>query len=47
MIAARIRTGPKVDAGTVTHTVKDGKNILTLSDAFKVPVCPREIWKTP
>jgi hypothetical protein len=33
-------SGVKVNAGTVTHTVKDGKNVLTLSDDFKVPDTP-------
>jgi len=29
--------GAKANTGTVTHMVKDGKNILTLSDDFKTP----------
>ncbi len=28
-----------------THTVKDGKNILTLSDDFKVPEAPDLHWQ--
>jgi len=38
-------SGAKVNAGTVTHTVKDGKNILTLSDDFKVPDTPDPHWQ--
>ena len=37
--------GPKANAGTVTHMVKDGKNILTLSDDFKVPETPDPHWQ--
>src|SRR5215468_3255402 len=37
--------GPKANTGTVTHTVKDGKNILTLSDDFKVPGTPDPHWQ--
>jgi hypothetical protein len=37
--------GPKADTGTVTHAVKDGKNILTLSDDFKVPGTPDPHWQ--
>jgi hypothetical protein len=37
--------GPKANTGTVTHTVKDGKNILTLSDDFKVPETPDPHWQ--
>ncbi len=32
--------GPKANQGTVTHSKKDGKNILTLSDDFVVPDTP-------
>ena len=38
-------SGAKVNAGTVTHTVKDGKNVLTLSDDFKVPDTPDPHWQ--
>jgi hypothetical protein len=38
-------SGAKVNAGTVTHSVKDGKNILTLSDDFKVPDTPDPHWQ--
>lgn len=37
--------GPKANTGTVTHTVLDGKNILTLSDDFKVPGTPDPHWQ--
>ena len=37
--------GPKADTGNVTHAVKDGKNILTLSDDFKVPGTPDPHWQ--
>src|SRR5262245_3567137 len=29
-------SGAKVNGGTVTHSMKDGKDVLTLSDDFKV-----------
>ena len=38
-------TGPKVNAGTVTHTVKDGKHVLTLSSDFQVPDTPDPHWQ--
>ncbi len=37
--------GPKANTGTVTHTVKDGKNILTLSVDFVVPGTPDPHWQ--
>src|SRR5882757_3674228 len=37
--------GAKANTGTVTHTVKDGKNILTLSEDFKVPGTPDPHWQ--
>ena len=37
--------GAKANTGTVTHAVKDGKNILTLSDDFKVPGTPDPHWQ--
>jgi len=37
--------GRKVNAGTVTHTVKDGKNVLTLSSEFQVPDTPDPHWQ--
>jgi len=36
--------GPKANKGTVTHTKKDGKNVLTLSDDFVVPDTPDPHW---
>jgi hypothetical protein len=38
-------SGAKVNGGTVTHTIKDGKSILTLSDDFKVPDTPDPHWQ--
>ena len=37
--------GAKANTGTVSHSVKDGKNILTLSDDFKVPGTPDPHWQ--
>jgi len=37
--------GPKANTGTVTHSVVDGKNVLTLSDDFKVPAAPDPHWQ--
>src|SRR5712691_11839054 len=37
--------GAKANTGTVSHTVKDGKNVLTLSDDFKVPGTPDPHWQ--
>ena len=37
--------GAKVNAGTVTHSMKDGKAVLTLSDDFKVPDTPDPHWQ--
>jgi len=38
-------SGAKVSAGTVTHSMKDGKAVLTLSDDFKVPDTPDPHWQ--
>lgn len=38
-------SGAKVNGGTVTHSMKDGKNVLTLSDDFKVPDTPDPHWQ--
>ena len=38
-------SGAKVNAGTVTHSVKDGKNVLTLSTDFQVPDTPDPHWQ--
>lgn len=37
--------GAKVNGGTVTHTMKDGKHVLTLSSDFKVPDTPDPHWQ--
>jgi hypothetical protein len=37
--------GGKVNGGTVMHSTKDGKDILTLSDDFKVPDTPDPHWQ--
>jgi hypothetical protein len=38
-------SGAKVNGGTVTHTVKNGKNILAVSDDFQVPDTPDPHWQ--
>src|SRR5687767_11156485 len=37
--------GAKVNDGTVTHTVVNGKHVLTLSADFKVPDTPDPHWQ--
>ena len=37
--------GPKANKGTVTHSIKDGKSVLTLSDDFVVPDTPDLYWQ--
>ena len=37
--------GPKASKGTVTHSVRNGKNVLTLSDDFVVPDTPDPHWQ--
>jgi len=37
--------GPKANGGTVTHTKDGDKNVLTLSDDFKVPDTPDPHWQ--
>jgi hypothetical protein len=37
--------GAKVNGGTVTHTVTNGKHVLTLSDDFQVPDTPDPHWQ--
>jgi hypothetical protein len=49
-IAADVHTsgkfaGPKANTGTVTHSIKDGKSVLTLSDDFVVPDAPDPHWQ--
>ena len=37
--------GVKVNGGTATHTKVNGKDVLTLSDDFKVPDTPDPHWQ--
>jgi len=37
--------GAKVNGGTVTHSKEGAKNVLTLSDDFKVPDTPAPHWQ--
>ena len=37
--------GPKANKGTVTHSTKDGKSVLTLSNDFVVPDTPDPHWQ--
>src|SRR5437016_14407665 len=37
--------GPKANKGSVTHSTKDGKSVLTLSDDFVVPDTPDPHWQ--
>ena len=37
--------GPEVKTGTVTYSMEGNKNILTLSDDFKVPKAPDLHWQ--
>jgi hypothetical protein len=37
--------GPKANKGTVAHTMKNGKSMLTLSDDFVVPDTPDPHWQ--
>jgi hypothetical protein len=43
--ASQAFTGGKVNGGTVMHSTKDGKDVLTLSDDFKVPDTPDPHWQ--
>ena len=38
-------TGAKVNGGMVTHELKGGKHMLTLSDDFKTPDTPDPHWQ--
>ena len=38
-------SGAKVNGGTVTHSVQNGKHVLTLSGDFKVPDTPDPHWQ--
>lgn len=37
--------GAKVNDGTVTHSIENGKQVLTLSDDFQVPDTPDPHWQ--
>src|SRR6266581_4035345 len=37
--------GPKAKKGHVTHSTRDGKSVLTLSDDFVVPDTPDPHWQ--
>ena len=37
--------GPKANKGRVTHSARDGKSVLTLSDDFVVPDTPDPHWQ--
>jgi hypothetical protein len=48
MAAAQTSTqfsGAKVNGGTVTHSMKDGRHVLTLSADFQVPDTPDPHWQ--
>jgi parvulin-like peptidyl-prolyl isomerase len=38
-------SGAKVNGGTVTHSLKDGRNVLSVSDDFVVPDTPDPHWQ--
>ncbi len=38
-------SGAKVNGGTVTHEMRDGRHVLTLSDDFKSPDTPAPHWQ--
>jgi len=42
---SKVFSGAKVNAGTVTHTMQDGKHLLRLSPDFKVPDTPDPHWQ--
>ena len=42
---SKVFSGAKVNAGTVTHTVQGGKNVLRLSPDFQVPDTPDPHWQ--
>src|SRR5262249_6461840 len=44
-VTSRTFTGAKANTGTVTLSMKDGRNILTLSDDFKTPDTPAPHWR--
>jgi hypothetical protein len=42
---SRAFSGPKVNGGTVTHSMQGRMHLLTLSDDFKVPDTPDPHWQ--
>ena len=38
-------SGATVNGGTVTHTIKNGRNMLSVSDDFQVPDTPDPHWQ--
>jgi hypothetical protein len=42
---SKVFAGAKVNAGTVTHTVQNGKHLLRLSPDFTVPDTPDPHWQ--
>lgn len=42
---SKVFAGAKVNAGTVTHSVQNGKNLLRLSPDFTVPDTPDPHWQ--
>jgi hypothetical protein len=42
---SKVFSGAKVNAGTVTHMVQNGKNVLRLSPDFVVPDTPDPHWQ--
>ena len=44
-VTSRPFSGAKVNGGTVTATMKDGKHVLTLSSDFQVPDTPDPHWQ--
>jgi hypothetical protein len=42
---SRAFSGAKVNGGTVTHSVRNGQHVLTLSSDFKVPDTPDPHWQ--
>ena len=45
MHVSKVFSGAKVNAGTVTHSVQGGKQVLTLSAEFKTPDTPDPHWQ--
>jgi hypothetical protein len=42
---SKVFSGAKVNAGTVTHSVQNGKHVLRLSPDFQVPDTPDPHWQ--